>query len=75
LGQGYFDCTNALGNPGVAQTYNFSMAVEARSAFPTPGADILETCSGSGSSAAVRQGSNFCAVWVYDTTLAGHVHL
>jgi len=52
------------------------MATEARAAWPFSGTDAPCSCTGPGSPACVyRKTSTSCAVWVYTSTAAGHVHL
>jgi hypothetical protein len=76
LGQSFDDCS-PLGVPGNQATYSLSLATNARQAWPFGGTDSGATC-GTGPNAAaalVRQTATSCAVWVYQKTLAGYVHL
>jgi hypothetical protein len=74
LGQSYF-ITNgcqAMGTPGNAATYTVEMARAARAAWPQAGTDGEGTCGG-GANAVSRANSAGCAVWLYDTVLAGAI--
>jgi len=76
LGQSFSDC-QPLGVPGNAATYSAALASEARAAWPFFGNDSTASC-GTGPNAAfaaIRQTASSCAVWVYQKTLAGYVHL
>jgi hypothetical protein len=75
LGQSFSDCA-PLGVPGNQLTYSAGMAANARAAW-LPGNDFTVTCGTGGNAAfaAVRQTPFSCAVWVYQKTLAGYVHL
>jgi hypothetical protein len=76
LGQSFDDCT-ALGVPGNPATYTVTLANEARAAWPFTGINNAGTCGTGGNAAAaqIRQTPSSCAVWVYQKTLAGFVHL
>lgn len=73
LGQEYF-ITNAcqvVGTPGNAGTYTVEMAKAARAAWPLTGTDGEGTCGAA--NAVSRATPTACAVWLYDTSLAGAV--
>lgn len=70
LGQSYYDCA-PLGVPGSPASYSLQMATSARAAWEA-GADSTALCGAA--QAVVREGASACAVWVYTTSLAGHVY-
>jgi hypothetical protein len=78
LGQSFEDCA-ALGVPGSASTYSYTMATEARAAWSFAGSDNDCTCGAPNASCVSRSiggaSSGYCAVWTYTSATAGHVFL
>ncbi len=73
LGQTYYDCA-ALGTPGDGTTYTATMAVLAGEGWaPGSSGDAAFPCGGGYCNAVVANGQ--CAVWCYQSMLAGYVHL
>ena len=79
LGQTYSDCANPLGSPGVAATYNLTMAQEAAMAWDPSEQPQLFTCgthsAGNFSDVVVVQSVTraMAATWAYSGTSAGYV--
>lgn len=69
-GQSYNDCSDPLGTPGNASTYNLKMAQEAAAAYSSA-APTSVSCNGAG--AIVASSSSGFSVWVYQGSLAGYV--
>ena len=75
LGQSYAD-SGPLGVPGNAATFTANMANSAAMAWPSIGTIISGQCAGPGAAGMVaKQTPTSCAVWVYSSNRAGHVHL
>jgi hypothetical protein len=76
LGESYSSCS-PLGSVGVASTYTLGMATQAASSWPGGGTISNMYCAYvTGTADVVQQlTASQCAVWVYDTSLAGYVAL
>jgi hypothetical protein len=76
LGQSYTDCTDALGTPGTASTYNATMATDAAMAWAS-GSVTTGQCGNGQNTTSVKflKTSTQCAAWQYTGALAGYVHL
>ena len=86
VGQTYSDCVNPLGTPGVASTYNATMADEARRALSCSfflgcgSVTLSEGAAGCGGSSpdslfwTTTVAGGEAVVWQYAGSLAGHVH-
>ncbi len=81
LGQGYDDCS-PLGVPGTNSTYSYTLATEARNAWPMSSAGDADCICGTGSTTTCvwRQTATSCAVWEFHSASgasspAGHVNL
>lgn len=73
LGQSYYSCA-PLGSPGSGGTYTATMAVQAGEAWaPGASANPAFPCGGGYCNAVVANGQ--CAVWCYQSLLAGYVNL
>jgi len=72
VGQTYDDCVDPLGTPGMATTYNLTMAMDA-AASRGAGTVSVRTCGTSNTVEDIFGG--MCAEWAYSGPLAGHVSL
>ncbi len=70
-----FDSCDPLGVPGTASTYSLGLASAARAAWPFAGTDGSCGCVPGNMACVFRQTATSCAVWIYEKSLAGSVHL
>jgi hypothetical protein len=73
LGQYYIDCADPLGTPGVASTYNSTMALDAANAWGHGTPKQTSCWSGSNQSCYAVSGNGACATWCYTGAVAGRV--
>ena len=75
LSGNYTDCTDPLGTPGTASTYNAAMANDAAKAWASGGTIATTSALCSGSTCVTNVNGGECATWCYTGTLAGYVVL